>query len=115
MLELIDKNSKLFQAQVALKISRYKRKGYIVVGVGYPFFRNEYKGMIDICDWFADDLSGDFLDGWRKLYSINDITELQKIGKFVVVVLSDNRMSVLKSKRQIASTFRTFFWFEIIV
>lgn len=96
MIEQIDKQSNLPQANIALNISRYKRKGYAIIGVGYPFFRNEYQALINMLDFFVDDLYNDFLDGWRKLYFIKDITELQKNDKFIVIVLSNNRMNILK-------------------
>lgn len=96
MIELIDKKCNLKQANMALILSRYKRKGYAVVGVGYPFFRNEFQGLIDMCDCFVDDLQDEDLDGWRTLYLIKELATLEKLNKFVVLVLSMNRMNVLR-------------------
>lgn len=95
MIELIDKKSNLLQANMALTLSRCKRKGYVVVGVGYPFFRNEFQGLIDLCDWFVDDLQCEHVPGWEELYLIKDVADLEKVNKFVVLLLSNNRMNIL--------------------
>ena len=80
---------------MALVLSRYKRKGYAVIGVGYPFFRNEFQGLIDLCDWFVDDLQCEHVPGWEELYLIKDVADLEKVNKFVVLLLSNNRMNIL--------------------
>jgi acetyltransferase-like isoleucine patch superfamily enzyme len=95
MLQLIDKKSNFANANIALVLSRHKRKGYTVIGVGYPFFRNEFQGLIEICDCFVDDLQCENTFGWEKWYLIKDFSTLEHLEKFVVLVLSNNRMNIL--------------------
>ena len=95
MIQLIDKKNNLSQANMALVLSRYKRKGYAVIGVGYPFFRNEFQGLIEMCDYFVDDLQCEYIFGWKELYLIKDVSILELLERFVILALSNNRMNIL--------------------
>ena len=96
MIEIIEKNNQILQTGIALKITRYRSRGYTVVGVGYPFFRHEMQGLINLCNWFVDDIDDQTSDKWALQYKIKSIGELQKIGDFIIVVLSNNRQNILQ-------------------
>ncbi len=95
MIQLIDKKNNLSQANMALILSRYKRKGYVVIGVGYPFFRNEFQGLVKMCDYFVDDLQCEYTLGWEEVYLIKDVSILERLERVVVLALSNNRMNIL--------------------
>ena len=96
MIEIIEKSKKQFHSQIALQIGRYKRLGYCVVGVGYPFFYKEYQNFISSCDFFVDDLSDPFVKEWSHFDNIKDISQLKTIEKFIILYLSANRYSELQ-------------------
>ena len=114
MIELIDKKGNLSQANMALIISRYKRNGYIVVGVGYPFFRNELLGLINLCDCFVDELEDEHLPGWEELYFIKDVATLEQFDKFVVLALSNNRIKILDKVKSLYPNVPIYKFYEDI-
>lgn len=96
MIEIIRNNNRISQINKALQISRFKKEGYTIVGVGYPFFQNELKKFIQLCDWFADNTSNLMTTKWSLQYKIKDVNELENLDKFIIVMLSNNRMGILK-------------------
>jgi acetyltransferase-like isoleucine patch superfamily enzyme len=95
MIEIIKKKDTISRELIAISLSRYKRKGYIVVGIGYPFFENEFQALINMCDFFIDDIQEQHTDCWGKKYIIKDFSTLSEIEKFVILVLSNNRINIL--------------------
>lgn len=80
----------------ALQLNRYKRQGYTILGVGYPFFRNELQSLIALCDWFVDDINNPIVPKWKSQFKIIDIKDLHNFEKIVVVALSNNRHKIFK-------------------
>lgn len=93
----------LKQQRAALKVNRYKKQGYIVVGIGYPFFYNEYLGLIKLCDFFADDASVSDINGWNRRFVVKDYKDIEPNKKYVVLLFSSNRIFVLEKIKQILS------------
>ena len=60
------------------------------------FFQNELKKFIQLCDWFADNISNLMTTKWSLQYKIKDVNELENLDKFIIVMLSNNRMGILK-------------------
>lgn len=94
MIEIINEKNKQNQKS-ALQIARYKRCGYKIVGVGYPFFKNEMRGLIELCDVFVDCTDDRFVERWKKQYNICDINKMNKFESFIIVAFSENRSAVL--------------------
>lgn len=95
MVNIIDFYDTRIHTKTALELSRYKRNGYTIIGVGYPFFVNENRVLINLCDWFVDDLNDKNLLKWSIKYVVRPISSLFELDKFVVIVLSDNRLNIL--------------------
>lgn len=95
MIEMIDKNNNYSQSKLALRLNRYKKQRYTIIGVGYPFFYNELLGLVKMCDFFVDDMDNQATEHWRKRYNIKDISALQQLDKAIIIVLSLNRYSIL--------------------
>ena len=93
MIEIIDNAEK---SKIAISVGRYKKQGYKIIGVGYPFFHNENRSLINMCDVFVDDMSCSTAIPWMASYDIHDITALNQIEKFIVLVLSENRYAVME-------------------
>lgn len=78
-----------------LAVSRYKALGYSIVGIGYPFFRNEYKFFIEMCDFFIDSDTNPLTNHWTQTYNTKELSFLKNIDKFIILLLSKNRYSEL--------------------
>lgn len=101
MFEVLKDNYHFRHNQAALKVNRYKKQGYIVIGVGYPFFYNEYLGLIKLCDFFIDDVSVTDMDGWSKRFIIKNYKDIEVNERYVVLLFSANRLSVLDKIKKI--------------
>lgn len=95
MIEVIKKNQGVPHTKLALQIIRYRNQGFTIAGVGYPFFYNEYLGLIRLCDFFIDNIDQIAIGRWRKRFNIVDINDLDHSDKLIIVVFSLNRSSVL--------------------
>ncbi len=106
MIEKLKDNYRLKHNQIALKVNRYRKQGYTVIGVGYPFFYNEYLGLIKLCNFFIDDLSGPNIGGWSERFIIRDYKSIEPNDRYVVLFFSLNRLSILNKIKQIISNYK---------
>lgn len=96
MVEYIDKNIINNYRQIAFEISRLKRKKLGIIGLGYPFFTNEYQALINLCDFFVDDISNAESTGWTGKFPIVDYRCLDSKKKYVILIFSFNRRLLLE-------------------
>jgi acetyltransferase-like isoleucine patch superfamily enzyme len=104
MVEILKDNYHFKHNQVALKVNRYRKQGYITIGVGYPFFFYEYLGLIKLCDFFVDDKSASDVTGWSKRFKIKDCKNIERNQRYVVLLFASNRISTLEKIKQITSS-----------
>lgn len=110
MIEILDKKTSLSYEKIALQAGRYKKRGYRIIGIGYPFFHNELRGLLKLCDFWVDNINSPTTERWQHQYSIHDVNDLHNIGEFIVLIFSSNRHSIL---RKIRSQFPDAPLFEI--
>jgi len=95
MIEILTDNYQFKNNQAALKVSRHKKQGFIIIGVGYPFNYNEYLGLIKLCDFFVDDKTTFDIDGWSKRFIIKDYKNIDLNEKCIVLLFALNRLVIL--------------------
>ena len=95
MIEILKNNESLMISQTALLANRYKKKGCVIIGIGYPFFYYEFFGLIKLCDWFIDDNSSYENTGWSKYFNIKDYRDIDYTQKYIGLLFSLNRLSIL--------------------
>lgn len=96
MIQNLEKNYELAQTFIALQISRYKKNGYSIIGVGYPFFENELRALVNLCDWFVDDENNQMMERWATKFKIKDFSSLQHTNKFIILLLANNRRKIIQ-------------------
>ncbi len=96
MIETLNRSDTNKKTNIALEISRYRTKGYVVIGIGYPFFYNEYIYLIESCDFFVDDYMDVNIKGWEKKFKIKDYRTIDVNLNYIIVFFSPNRKSVFE-------------------
>lgn len=105
MVEILENNYQLKHNQTALKVNRYKKQGHIIIGVGYPFYYNEFLAIVKLCDFFADDTFFSNIRGWDKRFIIKDYKSIEPEKKYIILLFSTNRISILdKIKQNVSNT-----------
>jgi len=96
MIEILKENYIFKTNQTALKINRHKKRGHTIVGIGYPFYYNEFFGLIKLCDFFIDDVLSISVNGWKKRFNIKNYEDIALDEKYVILLFSPNGLSVFE-------------------